>query len=273
MTSLKLEVVTPELASKWLDEAPKRADGSYVNRTINEQRVDGYARSMKRDSWSPLVGKILFGEAGDLLGGYHTLSAIAKSGVTLEVPVVYNATEQDFMNEGVGRNQTLKDRLKHKDVTYYVESSQLAKLLYSLDVEGEYNFGNNKVLPSQLELMELVLNETLREEACVYMKAVKNDKLPVKSGPVGLAYIVFHRENTEKADEFFYGFRTGANLPEDSPVFRVREFFVKNYDKKMNEYRQFYFLSDAWKKFLAGESCPRRINFVKDALYTKASIN
>lgn len=272
MTNLGMRTVTPELAKDWLDNAPKRSDGSFVNRTIDEKRVGGYARSMERDEWSPLVGKILFGENGDLLGGYHTLSAIVKSGVTLEIPVVTEATEQDFVNEGVGRNQTLTDRMKHKDITFYVESSQLARLLFSLDIEGEYNFSNSRVLPAQIELLDLVMAEPLREEACTYMKAVSKD-LPVNKGPLGLAYIVFMRQDPEKAKEFLTGFRTGANLAEDSPIYRVREFFQKNSHTKMNQYKQFYFILDAWKKFLASESCPRRINNVKETKYTKASIN
>ena len=83
---IKAEVVNvnPELAQKWLNKNITN------NRTINEGRVTAYANEMKARNWILNGQAIQFDEGGSLIDGQHRLSAVIRSGMTVQMLVVKN---------------------------------------------------------------------------------------------------------------------------------------------------------------------------------------
>lgn len=80
-----VENITPEIAKNYL------AMNCDNNRRIQQRRVDVYAEMMKAGEWKLNGEGIHFDSNGHLLNGQHRLSAIVKSGVTVQMLVVKNA--------------------------------------------------------------------------------------------------------------------------------------------------------------------------------------
>ncbi len=74
--------VTPALAREWLEKHNRR------NRPLREAVVDRYAEQMKEGEWQETGDTVKFGADGLLYDGQHRLSAVARSGRTVELWVV-----------------------------------------------------------------------------------------------------------------------------------------------------------------------------------------
>lgn len=97
--TMQLMDVTPELAAHWLA-------GNTVNRNLRNRIVDMYARDMAAGDWRVTGESIKLSRDGRLLDGQHRLSAVIKSGCTIQMYVVSGLDDdaQKVMDSGVQRN-------------------------------------------------------------------------------------------------------------------------------------------------------------------------
>lgn len=89
----KYEVVTPEVAKKWLAT-------SVGNRPISANRVALFAQAMAAGEWNRDAQAVYFDENGCLMDGHTRLHAVVKSGVTVEMDVkrYFPRAEWDKLN-------------------------------------------------------------------------------------------------------------------------------------------------------------------------------
>lgn len=98
MVTSKVERVTPEIASQWLK-------GNTLNRPLRLGYVVKLAEQMKAGAWR-VAQPISFNGDGTLLDGQHRLSAIVRSGTTVEMLVVRGLAHDvfDVLDQGVARS-------------------------------------------------------------------------------------------------------------------------------------------------------------------------
>lgn len=94
--------VTPPLAESWLQQ-------SGGNRTISQSAVDKYARSMARGEWHLNHQGVAFDDSGRLSDGHHRLKGVIKSGVPVNMLVVFGASRKEV---DTGRSRSFADSIR-----------------------------------------------------------------------------------------------------------------------------------------------------------------
>lgn len=122
----RVEIITPEKAKEYLK-------CNVMNRSLSEERVDYYTRLMKDGLWEANGEAVQFLEGGVLGNGQHRLSAIVKSGVSIEMVIVTNVRKKAFSTYDGGKNRTVSDLFS----IYGVESNAACS-----SIVGKYCFLN-----------------------------------------------------------------------------------------------------------------------------------
>ena len=82
---VKLTLVTPEMAAKWLREDP----GKRHKQSVSQAHVDRIAAMIKRDGWKFNGDTIKFLKDGTIIDGYHRLAAVIAANKPIETFIVY----------------------------------------------------------------------------------------------------------------------------------------------------------------------------------------
>lgn len=91
----EIQIITPEIAEKWLRE------NNTHNRSLYEHTVNHYAREMSSGAWTITNQGIGFAEDGTLLDGQHRLAAVVKAGIPIQMLVINNLPKM-YKNNGDG---------------------------------------------------------------------------------------------------------------------------------------------------------------------------
>lgn len=96
----KIVNVTPAIAAKWLENQAER------QRPLRDRVVAKYAADMTSGHWRSNHQGVAFGMKGQLLDGQHRLSAIIRSGVTVEMSVTTEVEDEAFVtiDQGAARS-------------------------------------------------------------------------------------------------------------------------------------------------------------------------
>lgn len=100
-----LEVITPEMAKRWLAQNAKN------NRTSKAGQVALYAAYMKKGTWNDDNCAITFDVNGELIDGQHRLMAIVESGTAQEFIIGRNWPTEAMITLDMGQRRTFTDRM------------------------------------------------------------------------------------------------------------------------------------------------------------------
>lgn len=90
--------ITPEKANEFLGK-------NIVNRNIRDKRVNQYVKEMQNGRWELNGESIKFNDKGELIDGQHRLTAIVKSGMAIDMCVVWDVpSEVTILDRGSGRS-------------------------------------------------------------------------------------------------------------------------------------------------------------------------
>ncbi len=98
----EVKTITPEIASAMLS-------GNYDNRRLRKKTVEFYADEMIKGNWQVTHQGIAISLKGRLLDGQHRLSAVVKSGVSVDMVVFSDCEDSTFHMLDVGANRTASD--------------------------------------------------------------------------------------------------------------------------------------------------------------------
>jgi hypothetical protein len=217
----KILEVTPEMAAGWLKNNPR-------NRNLNAKVVDDLARAILQGNWALNGEAIKLSSDGQLLDGQHRLSAIVKSGATVEMLVVTGLEPwtQDTMD--TGRKRTTADVLAiHGEGNTNVLAA-VTKRVWMLE-QGNHKFANFSS-PSTLELMETLERfPTLRRSTEIGVR-VNSEYRAAGASVTGTAHHILHRVDESDAAEFFARLGTGAELPLEHPLLTLRRRLQRDRD-------------------------------------------
>jgi hypothetical protein len=97
-------LVTPAIASKFLSQ-------NYDNRKLRRSTVNFYAQEMVKGNWQLTHQGVAISKNGRLLDGQHRLSAVVKSGVSVEMVVFKDCEDSTFNMLDVGAGRTVSDTM------------------------------------------------------------------------------------------------------------------------------------------------------------------
>jgi hypothetical protein len=204
------ELITPDMAAELLR-------GGDHNRSLNQNWVTTLSRDMIAGRWKLTPQGIVLDEDGKLLDGQHRLSAVVRAKVPAEFWVTEGAPFEMFRYLDGGRSRSMYDRLK---ISGYDDPSQLAAIsrkVYAWRSEQPWKMTKH---PSRDELQEIIDKDSSLPDAAKFAHGWNSRPNPATAG---FAWWLFTNIDAEDGIWFMERLRTGADLPENSGVWAVRD--------------------------------------------------
>lgn len=222
--SLEVVWVTPEIAGDYLSR-------NIINRPLREATVRRYSDLMKRGHWKLNGEAIKFTTKGKLLDGQHRLTAVIMSGQNVPMTVVHGVPEEGFITLDQGAKRSLRDYLS---IAGEINLTQL-----SASIGWYWKYTNTQMTsrsgkdawPSAEEGLELLSQHPGLREAVRVVSGKLGRSLGART-PLTVAWYVLGSVDSIERDDFFEGLRSGADLEEDDPIYRLRERLLRNRQSK-----------------------------------------
>lgn len=225
-TNIELRTITPQEATKWLNEKGR-------NRDISERFVTRYANDMLAGRWE-LNGKtIVFGKNGELLDGQHRLLACEKVNTPFATYVVYGV--ESTCEVDTGKIRSLADGVRiYCDVTITapmamaLQGSLTCLLTYALGYEFKNTSAkgiNRFTHPVRLEILR---HDPHYKEIMPLVAEFSTSKSVLRpSTAVSLLWLTaaagLPLENTAA---FLRSVKTGEGLTVGNPALSLRNFMI-----------------------------------------------
>lgn len=242
----KVVFITPALANRMMQKR-------MPNRRLSPTVVDRYKEIMEAGQWRMNGEPIIISKDDRVMDGQHRLSAIVETSLTIPIFVI-TGIEPGYMSTiDVGRKRNLSDNLAMMGVANYATVSSALQILWEWD-----NTGRPLTLSSRAarigygNLIEYLFKnkvscETVHDELQRGMKhAYRLKGLVLPSVHVAGYAIVARADGDARADDFFSHIASGADLPEESPILRLRMRLHPLRGDRPNRREQFYTLLATW---------------------------
>lgn len=213
------EDITPARAAELLrSDVPKRA--------VSERHMRGLARDMLAGRWKATPQGIILDHQGRLIDGWHRMSAINFTKMTLRVWVTQTETEAETKEISdildIGRPRTFADRLAFENYANARNLAAIARRVYAWE-NGQLWAQSSVPTSEELEAIVEKHKDSLIEAAKV-ANSWKAEGSTVLSGALaGFCWWVLIKVDSDEATWFMNSLKTGAGLEAGSPVLALRE--------------------------------------------------
>lgn len=209
--NLRVVQVTPDVASRILE-------GNVNNRPLRRRTVERYMREMEAGRWELSPYPVSVGADGVLVDGQHRLTAVVKSGCTVQMMVAYDVPHSAMQYIDTGAPRSVGDVIR---VTSGKRNGARMQSLAGvwLMLEGEH--------PRKWQAREV-------EEYCEKYKlgfdwatgvTLRRD---FRSALIVGSLSWVYEMNSESVDEFYELVTVGDGLRRDTPEHRLREWLLVN---------------------------------------------
>jgi len=235
-----LKTITPARAQKMLGN-------NTGNRALAPSHVDQLTKEMKRGRWKVNGDMIRISVTRRILDGQHRLTAIVKSGMTIQSWVMEGLSDDIFDTIDLAKRRSGGDTLGcmgEKNAYRLSAALRLVDKYMTGRVERSINYSNGEVR----ELLEKY--PEVRESI---QTAVKGKKLilPVL---IDACHYLFSRKDPRMAGQFMERLLHGSGLEEGDPEYVLRERLVSNSlsKAKLSKAHVFALCVKAWNHARAG---------------------
>lgn len=237
---IELTTITPELAARILEK-------NIGNRALTAWHVDLLAKEMRSKRWKINGDMIRIGSSGRILDGQHRLSAIIKSGMTIQTWVMEGLPDDIFDTIDVGKKRSGGDTLG------CLGEKHAYRLTSALILVDKYMTGrvDRSVSYSNGEVEELLAKYPgMRESIQTNLKG----KQLLPPSVVDVCHYLFSCKDRADADRFIERVLRGSGIKEGQPEYVLREKLVSNsLDKaKLSKVQVFALCIKAWNHSRAG---------------------
>jgi hypothetical protein len=243
-----MQTITPEIASSWLIKNKN-------NRPLSSYWVDTLSTAMQKGEWKYNAEAIKFDENGCLLDGQHRLSAVVKSGVTIQALVVYGLEPEVFITLDQGRKRTTRDDLALNGIH---NTSNIAAALRFVAAEDAGSMGKVKAKLSRTEALRIFEKHPKLELSASYAAGKDKAFRKLISGAIGTyCHYKFSSINPHEANQFFESLANGADLAADSPILQLRNYLIRNQISHSDDARIFGvgIIIKAWNLWRKNKPC------------------
>lgn len=248
MITIEKQQVSPQLAMKWLERNGK-------NRKLTDRNVTFLSNQINSGEWKITGDPVKFDVNKKLIDGQHRLSAIVKSGKTIELFVANGLPEDVFDVLDTGRGRSGGDVLSSLGYRNYNHLSSISKgiLMFEAGYLQAPNKANKLSVVTNAKILKFVKAHPELEEIVTYIvsSAYENFR-PIGPTILGTIYYLISKKNQSKADVFFEKYSTGIDLGKNSPIRILREKLLRNQTNKskLSTRDKYALLIMAWNAFL-----------------------
>lgn len=263
--STKVELVTPELAQKYLER-------NTINRPINKSRVQYYAEQMRKGQWLLNGEAICFVRGGALANGQHRLHAVIESHTPTHFLIVRNCDPNSFVVYDSGKNRSISDVFSIEGIPNAVNVSAIINkyLLLSFKRSGFTKGGAydratgmstkqfGKRTPSKQDVLNIYEEspetfQDIRNFCYALYRKVRMFSVSEMGGIV--AYLIKDLRHSEESVKDFFN-QLYENTPYTNDTVRLlREKLIKNAfgSVKMSSEYKSRIIIKAWNAYVRGK--------------------
>lgn len=244
---VSIERITPLVANQLLKNRP-------YQRKFSQATSDFYSREMQEGLWRETGESVQIDTSGCLCNGQHRLSAIVSSGKTFDMVVVRDIEPEAFDAMDQGKVRTPGDTLSRAG---FKSADAVASVCANL----------RRFNPEQITFYKGFTKRLAREEIRNYAekRAERLNKAVALAGMtkkvcaqsiMGTFFYLVGAIDEELSNEFALGFKTGADLAENSPILKTRNKLLDMRGMTRNGLDIvdiFPYLTNAWNKAYRAE--------------------
>lgn len=242
--SASIETITPERAAALL-EANKE------NRKIRQQAVVRYARDMAAGCWDVNAEAIKFSKDGTLIDGQHRLWACVEAEAPFTTLVVRGLDFEVRESIDGGIKRSFSDVLRwHGEISVAGLASGIEVSMFWDELGQPSRGGLSHTNTERLRWLEA--NPDIRDAVRLWSFSASPFRIPVS---VGSAFLLRARRlDADSVTKFIELLRTGANMGENHPVNRLRNFMLNAASRKraLTQTEYLAILVKAWNAFILG---------------------
>jgi hypothetical protein len=244
--TVTVEVVTPEMASKWLEK-------NTANRNLKPGKISQYARDMAAGNWKLTAEPIKFSLNGRLLDGQNRLWAVMEAEVPVALFVARGLPEdtQAYMDSGVSRSAG--DTLTMRGEANAQRLAATARIASIVERGVLFRDRANWAI-SKPEIYEWIdANPSIRRSVG-YVGSGEPGKVALPPSTKAYCHFRFSRLDVDAADEFFSSLGSLINIPAGSAIHalssRLRQLEQKRVKVELPDQLSVTFR--AWNAYRAG---------------------
>jgi hypothetical protein len=228
-----VEVVTPELAKKWLGHNMPN------NRHLTPSRVTQYARDMKEGNWKMTGDPVRFDTKGHLVDGQHRLSACVAAQLPFTTVVGRDISHPATYVMDQGKKRSLADALR---VDGHMSVSRMATFVstaYQFDLDGlqdPWNWG--ETYPTVAESLAWYKANKADVDAVIEAaKSVANgrrltNKIPASAG-LTLGLLALRGGLMDEYLDFLGEVGSDAGHSDGGPIVAYRRWIIEGLSNKV----------------------------------------
>jgi hypothetical protein len=247
---MEIRTISPEVAKVLLEK-------NTLNRSINDNLVNHYARQMATGNWKLNGETIIIADTGRLLEGQHRLWACIKANTPFATYVVEGVDENVFDTINTGKSRSNKDILS---ILGFSNAARLAAAVrwYKNLSAGMFVTGGAKVKMAAFELEEIISSHPRLIEIVntVINGSFIRELLP--SGVTAALIYLFEQVDEERAKEWVHQLQTGEGLSEGNAVLALRSRIVTYAARRQkgayDNLEYYSFMVNSWNAFFNGET-------------------
>lgn len=211
--------VTPQMAETWLRN-------NTDNRNLSQGYVDKLARDMLSGEFAYVADPIRFDTGGNLIDGQHRLTAIAQSGVTLDMLVVTGMKRDDRRFLDRGRKRRVADNLR---MDYGIASATTVASVTRMVLR--WNTGalrNNSVYrPTDTEVYDYAVNHVDELSASAAYAARVRTGIGAQLTATGTVHYLTMQQEAITARPFWERVEHGTGVYTGDPALALRNAIVR----------------------------------------------
>jgi hypothetical protein len=204
--------VTPEMAGAWLKS-------NLSNRRLDPNRLKKYVSEMENGRWKEDTFEVIkFDTQGNLIDGQHRLTAICKSGVSINLHVVFGLNNEVMNFIDTGKSRQASDVLTIngvKNSTKIAGFIQRYHLFINLNSKAQKSgiencMSNSQVVDFYNENKDFI-EHIIKQSDVLYSSFQR----VIDFGTLSLFYAVLIKIDSEKGEKFMQELCTGADVTND----------------------------------------------------------
>lgn len=208
---VETKYVSPKLAEEMLK-------GMGTNRPVATSRVMTLANEMRLGKWQLNGETIIVSDTGKLLDGQHRLLAVIESGCTVQMSIASGVLDSSFETIDTGKARSAGDIAGIAGIERPKFSMAAAAMIWRL----WHHTSVTEVCPPTMALRVYERFPAIRKWA-PFLKTTTRQVVPAGSLLTAVTYLEDIAKMPSRAEQFFAGIDTGADLSDGSPILTLRQ--------------------------------------------------
>lgn len=259
---VQFALITPDIASTILGNKPG------WQRKVSELQVERYAVDMANGEFKFNGATLCFDSSDHLIDGQHRLHALAQTGESMIMLLVFGLEPQSIGAIDTGRKRRFADWLAmngHKEQNAIVSGMSARYWHWKRGNYGKKNLPRihraqyTNATPSTAQLAATW--QAIRDEGIDWVKAAQtgwqaSSVTKVSPGIWGFAYILFSQIDKDSRERFFTELIHGVkdNGSNDHPINLLRTTMLRRDDQNLADWVHMHFIFTAWNALQEGRT-------------------